>query len=174
MKDSLGLYFLAIICALTVMPAIGVKGAPETNAEFTAADWQWIGLETQAGNLSKVTIEKGKIPTTTLQRLMPTKDERKLTKDEIKALAKQCGLFERTDVNPHLRYKDGDIAYWSEQDLQAWEIRLEFLARRWVLLAADDAKAYIPQQGDLSHWASSVYGAMYQEMRPTWEKAEKK
>lgn len=174
MKKSNGCCVLGAALVLTMALVIGVQAASDTNTSFTAADWQWIGLETQGGNLAKVSVEKGKIPTATLQRLMPTKDERKLTKDEIKALAKQCGLFDGTEVNPHLRYKDGDISYWSEQDLQAWELQLEFLARRWVLLAADDAKAYIPQQGDLSHWASSVYGAMYQEIRPNWGKAGKK
>jgi hypothetical protein len=77
----------------------------------------------------------------------------KLSKDQIKQLAKDVGLLTETKTNPHLSFLDGDIAYWEEQKLSLTRLRLEFAARKAVLDAADKAKVIIDDQGKLS-WAS--------------------
>ncbi|MCD4652517.1 hypothetical protein K8T06_01115 [bacterium] len=78
---------------------------------------------------------------------------KKLTKDQIKELAREIGLLTETKTNPHLSFLDGDIAYWTEQGLSFTRLRLEFTARKAVLVAADRAKVIIDDQGKLS-WAS--------------------
>ena len=72
------------------------------------------------------------------------------------------------DVNPHLRFQDGDIAFFAEQSLAAWEIELEFLARKLVLEAADREDVVIQDPGELAHAASKVYSTLYQRTRKSW------
>jgi hypothetical protein len=87
------------------------------------------------------------------------------SKDMVKRLAESAGLFERSFANPHLRYLDGDISYWFEQRLPVDDLRIEFLARRAVLSAADRTDIEFATQGDLSSAAQSVSKKLFRAKR---------
>jgi len=166
--------WVSVLSALMLISgAAGSAVAAEATNGMTAVDSRWIGVNKDAGDkMIQVVLQDANIPAGVLARLNQKKDERILGKDkaqEIEQLAKRHGLFLTTKVNPQLRYNKGDIAFWAETESAAWELELQFAARRLVLLAADDADAVIPLQGDLSHWAASVYAALYKQMRPKWE-----
>ncbi len=93
---------------------------------------------------------------TTAARLPVIENPAKLMKDEVRDLARFYGLFERTKTNPHLRFKEGDISYWYEQNLTEDELKLEFETRRRVLERANQQGRRIPSQGDLSHSAEQL------------------
>lgn len=46
----------------------------------------------------------------------PPIEEGRLTRAQIEKLAREFGLLDETETNPHLRFLDGDIAYWYEQE----------------------------------------------------------
>lgn len=75
------------------------------------------------------------------------------TKAQVKELAKMIGLLDSPRINPHLRFLDGDISYWYEQELRLDELRMHFAARKAVLDAADRDGVVIADQGVLS-WAA--------------------
>ncbi|MBW2109649.1 MAG: hypothetical protein JRI36_13435 [Deltaproteobacteria bacterium] len=78
------------------------------------------------------------------------------TKEEIRKLARFYGLFNHWKVNPHLRFKEGDISYWSEQGMTEKELKREFESRQTVLRRAEETGEKIPSQGDLSHRAEQL------------------
>lgn len=75
------------------------------------------------------------------------------TRDEVRELARSVGLLEATKTNPHLRFLEGDMSYWYEQELTLDELRLQFISRRMVLEAAEREHLVIDDQGKLS-WAA--------------------
>ncbi len=87
-----------------------------------------------------------------------------LGRADVQALADEFLLTEKTAVNPHLRFDDGDIAFWYEQckkyKLDEQDLRREFAARRMVLEAADAAGVMIDLKGDLSHAAGQIMADM--------------
>ncbi len=89
-------------------------------------------------------------------RLPYIADSESPTKDEVRALARFYGLLNRWKVNPHLRFKEGDISYWSEQGFTEQELMLEFETRQTVLRRAEISGERIPSQGDLSHKAEQL------------------
>ncbi|MEA2060666.1 MAG: hypothetical protein U9P10_09225 [Thermodesulfobacteriota bacterium] len=80
----------------------------------------------------------------------------KLTKDEVRDLAKFYGLFNRWTINPHLRFKEGDISYWYEQGFTKNDLTREFESRSTVLRRAEKSGEKLPSQGDLSHKAEQL------------------
>nr|VFJ91537.1 MAG: hypothetical protein BECKH772B_GA0070898_1001832 [Candidatus Kentron sp. H]VFK03611.1 MAG: hypothetical protein BECKH772A_GA0070896_103393 [Candidatus Kentron sp. H]VFK06214.1 MAG: hypothetical protein BECKH772C_GA0070978_103343 [Candidatus Kentron sp. H] len=94
--------------------------------------------------------------------------EKRATLSDVKKEAERYGLMRPRIENPGLRFKTGDLAYWTEQGLQLWELQLEFYARKLVLDAADKHGAEIPTQGDLSHFAQRIYGKLYRTARIRW------
>lgn len=78
------------------------------------------------------------------------------TKNEIRELARFYGLFKDWKVNPQLRFKEGDISYWSEQGLTEEELKKEFESRQTVLSRAEKNGERIPTQGDLSYKAEKL------------------
>ena len=78
------------------------------------------------------------------------------TKDEVRELARFYSLFNRWKVNPHLRFKEGDISYWSEQGFTEQELMREFESRQTVLRRSEKNGERIPSQGDLSHKAEQL------------------
>ena len=78
------------------------------------------------------------------------------TKEEVRGIARFYGLFNHWKVNPHLRFKEGDISYWSEQGLTEKELMTEFETRQTVLLRAERSGEKIPSQGDLSYKAEQL------------------
>ena len=86
-----------------------------------------------------------------------------VTQPEIAALAEHFGLTQRTDTNPHLVFHDGDISYWSEQNLTWIEYVIEFGSRRVVLGAADQCGVLLRDQGMLS-WAAQRYMPFLREL----------
>jgi hypothetical protein len=85
-------------------------------------------------------------------------------------LAVECGLYERTKINSHLRPRGGDISFWYEQQinrtkLNEKDLRMEFVSRRIILLMADELNIFIETQGDLSHAAQRIQTKMHKEKR---------
>jgi hypothetical protein len=92
-----------------------------------------------------------------IAKLLPAqRDERVLDIAGVRALVNRYSLRDRPDTNGHLRFFDGDIAYWYEQKLPAWELELRFLAMRIVLDAAARDKRRVATQGDLSTLATEI------------------
>jgi hypothetical protein len=86
----------------------------------------------------------------------------------VRSLAKNMGLLSETEVNPHLRFLGGDIAYWTEQveaGLSLKRLRLEFAARKAVLDAADRADVIIDDQGKLSFASQKIIARVLKEHR---------
>src|SRR6185437_15176517 len=90
-------------------------------------------------------VEPRNIPSVVLAQL-PTPDGQTPLRDagQIKVLAERYGLYQSWQVNPHLTFDRGVIAYWSQQGRTAWELELQFLSRRLLLEAAERDHAYIP------------------------------
>jgi len=78
------------------------------------------------------------------------------TKDEVRELARFYGLFNNWKINPHLRFKEGDVLYWHEKGLSEDAIKREFESRRTVLQRAEQTGEVIKSQGDLSDKAEKV------------------
>jgi len=125
-----------------------------------------------SGRVTAVTVEDAASVPAQLSDLLPQRDNRKLGKEEIRALATKHRLFTEWNVNPGLCYQGGDISYWFEHDLVAWKLELEFLARRIVLEQAELTKGTIPTQGDLSAYSRTVYSWLYKATAKKW--ADKK
>lgn len=89
-------------------------------------------------------------------RLPHVADSKRPTKEEVRELAHFYDLFNRWPTNPHLRFKEGDISYWSEQGLTEQDLMREFESRRTVLQRAENSQEKIPSQGDLSHKAEQL------------------
>lgn len=103
-----------------------------------------------------------------LQNLITEQPNRILTRDEIEDLAEKCGLYERMQLNNHLRFQDGDISFWHEQqhnksNLRSEDLHFEFVSRRVVLLAAENEEIFIETPGDLSHAAKKIQSKMKKE-----------
>jgi hypothetical protein len=91
-----------------------------------------------------------------LKKLTSLNPDRQLGFNQIKELAREFGLFDKIQPNIHLRFKDGDIAFFEAQHLSEEEYRLEFYSRKLVLLAAQENNFVIDTQGDLAHAAQKV------------------
>lgn len=104
-------------------------------------------------NWAKRTVSKSDTSSKNEPDKMVETKKKKLTKGDIKELAREFGLLEETEINPHLSFLAGDIAYWYEQELSEARLRLEFAARKAVLEAADRQRIVIGDQGKLS-WSS--------------------
>ena len=104
-----------------------------------------------------------------LLSLLPQKDPNVLTKIQIRDVAQKNRLFTVWEVNPGLRFQDGDISYWYEQKLPAWDLELQFLARRIVIERAEEAKGRIPSQGDLSALSQPVFSWLHELASKNWE-----
>lgn len=94
-------------------------------------------------------------------RLPNIEDPARPTKQEIRELARFYGLFNHWEVNPYLRFKEGDISYWSDQGLTEEELKTEFESRQTVLLRAEKSGEKIPTQGDLSYQAEQLQAIMH-------------
>jgi hypothetical protein len=133
-----------------------------------------VRIEKGEGQIVKhVTLEPGPIPKELNDILPENKDISKPTKTQIKNLAEKNRLFEEWEVNPVLQFQDGDISYWYEQGKPAWNLELQFLARRIVIERAEEAKGKIPSQGDLSALSQPVFSWLYEEASKNWEKDKK-
>ena len=87
------------------------------------------------------------------RRLLIDGQSRTQDNREISRLAAEFGLFEKTNINPDLAYKSGDIGYWAGQNKTRRDLVLEFASRRLILDIADREGIEIPKMGDLSFWA---------------------
>jgi hypothetical protein len=89
-------------------------------------------------------------------RYPPVQNSSKLSKSEVRNLAKFYGLFTEWKVNPHLRFLEGDVSYWHEQGLSEIALKKQFESRRIVLSRAEKSGDKYPTQGDLSHAAEQI------------------
>jgi len=84
----------------------------------------------------------------------------RLTKEDVRDLARFYGLFTRWKVNPQLRFQEGDISYWYEQKRSEQELKVEFESRKIVLERAEKHGNCIETQGDLSYYAEQAQSEM--------------
>ena len=89
-------------------------------------------------------------------RYPPISNPSRPTKPEVRDLARFYGLFNEWKVNPHLRFKEGDVSYWYEQGLSEQALKREFESRRIILQRAETTGERIDTQGDLSHKAQEI------------------
>ena len=123
----------------------------------------------KTGRATKVFVEeKAKVPKKLLA-LLPAKDTRKLSKSEIRKLAEKHRLMKEWEVNPVLKFKGGDIAFFYEENLSAWDVELQFISRRIVLERAEEEEATISSQGDLSALSNPVYSWLHKAARKKWK-----
>lgn len=92
-------------------------------------------------------------------------DPLKLTKTEVRQLSEFYNLFNTWKVNPHLRFKDGDISYWYEQGLSEDQLKLEFESRRIVFERAEQSGQIFDTQGDLSFHAQQIQSQILRTRR---------
>lgn len=96
-------------------------------------------------------------------RYPPISNVNQLSKSDVRNLAQFYDLFNEWKVNPHLRFKEGDISYWQEQGLSENALKLEFESRRLVLQQAESSRQRIATQGDLSHRAQELQSKMIRQ-----------
>ena len=87
-----------------------------------------------------------------------------LGRSQIKEIARAFKLMERRETNGHLRYNDGDISFWYEQDVSPEELAQQFGARKVVLDAAEKGGVHIEDQGTLSWIATRVISLLQRSM----------
>jgi hypothetical protein len=128
----------------------------------------------EAKVVKNVTIEKETpVPKELLDLLPKKKDLSKLTRTQIQDLAEKNRLFKEWEVNPVLQFQDGDISYWYEQGKAAWNLELQFLARRIIIERAEKAKGKIPSKGDLSAFSEPVFSWLQELASKNWEQDKK-
>ena len=66
-----------------------------------------------------------------------------LSKARVHELAKEFGLFNKTDMNPKLAFTNDDIDYWYNRKFGESGLVLEFSARRLILEQADEQRIAI-------------------------------
>jgi hypothetical protein len=76
---------------------------------------------------------------------------RKLTKEEVKSLAKELGLLDTPKVNPDLAFNDDDASNLLKRRADDAELKRELAARKAVLDAADKQEVVIRDRNTLSH-----------------------
>jgi len=149
---SIPIWFLLVL----VFAGLGIGG---TVWWFGPGQRPWLEvLKDKDGVLVEIRVEPRKIPQSVLDQL-PTLGDNTPVRDkaQIQALAERYELYQSWETNPHLRFDDGVIDYWSKQGRPAWDLELQFLSRRLVLESAERAQARIPYPGDLSRWAERIY-----------------
>jgi|WetSurMetagenome_2_1015567.scaffolds.fasta_scaffold261128_1 hypothetical protein len=167
---SVTVMFMALVIANS---AFSEQSAQPKNEQLPLSGIVLLNKNAQGQATSVVLDEKAETPKALLDLLPAKKDTRKLTKEEIRQVAEKNRLFNDWDINPVLRFQDGDISAFSKEDLPAWNIELQFLARRIVIEAAEREKAKIPSQGDLSALSNPVFSWLYDLARKKWEKDTK-
>lgn len=93
-------------------------------------------------------------------RYPPVQNSNKLTKSEVRDLAKFYGLLTEWKMNPHLRFLEGDISYWYEQNLSEKALKKQFEARRIVLVRAEKSGLKYSTHGELSHAAEQILSTL--------------
>jgi hypothetical protein len=77
--------------------------------------------------------------------------------DEVRQLASEYTLTQPRTVNPHLHFREGDVAYWYRKLLAEADLRLQFESRRLALDRAEQTREFIATQGDLSAKAELIH-----------------
>lgn len=131
----------------------------------------YINIPSNKGDI-QIALQQAEISQRISEQLSLQRDEHRPNRNEVRELAKKYHLLRRPKVNPQLRFKDGDIAFFAEQNLSTWEIELEFMARRLILDQADEKNVTILDQGALSASAQSVIPVLYNKARERWDRAK--
>jgi len=76
-------------------------------------------------------------------------------RNETRRIATQCGMFNSWNVNSHLKFQDGDISYFTGK-FNAFELELQFRARRLLLEKADEKRIRLDEPGDLSQKSKRI------------------
>lgn len=161
----------AVITTVLVSIPTGIVWAEDDDAKAKRIPLQNVVhiQRNKTGRATKVIVEEGaKVPKELLV-LLPSKDTRMLSKSQIRELAGKHRLMEEWEVNPVLKFKAGDISFFYEEHLSAWDVELQFLARRIVLESAEEEEATIPSQGDLSALSNPVYSWLHKAARDKWK-----
>jgi len=86
-----------------------------------------------------------------------------LTRARVEKLAREFGLLEKTETNPHLAFLENDISYWHKQNLDENRLQLEFAARKLVLESADKQRVAISDKETLSLAARQIIPILQKE-----------
>lgn len=124
-----------------------------------------INLDGQIISLSSEEIRYWAEGTIDIDVIAEENTPKRLSKNEIRALANEFGLLNETGMNSHLSFLGGDISYWYEQKLSKNRLKLEFAARKAVLEAANEQGIVIDDQGKLSWAAQQIRADMIKEKK---------
>ena len=81
-------------------------------------------------------------------------------RNETEQIAKHCGMFTQWTVNTHLKFQDGDISYFTGK-FNAFELEIQFRARRLILDKADKINFRIDEPGDLSQKSKCIEALLF-------------
>lgn len=108
---------------------------------------------------SRILLEASKMP------VDPEASISNLNKSEVEKIIHEIGLQNESKINPHLKFEDGDISYFYEQNLTKLQLELEFRSRKMVLDMADEDNTFINEPGDLSQKAKSIKARLLKAWR---------
>lgn len=108
---------------------------------------------------SKILIEAAKIP------VEPEASISNLSKSDVENIINKIGLQTETQINPHLKFEEGDISYFYEQNLSKLQLELEFRSRKMVLDMAEESGTFINEPGDLSQKAKPIKARLLKAWR---------
>ncbi len=167
MKQQRNLYVLAVCAALSVVciggPAVQAQTPSDYTREFDlGGELLQVPSEViRTRSVIAVDFEHGQD-----QPLGDLPQNKMECKARVKQIARDLGMLEETETNPHLRYLDGDISYWCEQEgLSEKTLVRELATRRAVLDAADQQGLIIDDHGKLSHVAGQLAADFLRETR---------
>jgi hypothetical protein len=116
-------------------------------------------------------LDENNLPEDVVALLPKTKNTEIADLKRIEEFAKQCDLLDDWQHNPHLKFKGGDLSWWTEQKLPSWELQIEFLARKMILDEAEHQHIGLDgyDQGALSALATMVYPVLWKKAQKLWK-----
>ncbi len=90
-----------------------------------------------------------------------------LTRDQLEQMAKRFGLMGAVESG-QFQWQDGDISYWYEEALPAWDVTVHFLAHRVILEKANELDIVITNSGEWTSWTKPVQAELTKFTRQHW------
>lgn len=78
------------------------------------------------------------------------------TKSEVRKLFRFFGLFDTWHKNPNIKYDEGDVSYWADENLSWEQLVVKFETRYRVLKEAESTGEKFESKGDVSWRAEEL------------------